>query len=95
METSILELRDSVSEVKGQDELERSQQVIHLDIEANSDAIGALQGRIDHIADSFKTTGTIQPQREYYSAWRHRGQKRNSHKHEEESHRHFQQKCEM
>ena len=83
-ETSISELRDSVSQLKDQvEELEHTQQVIHLDIEAISDAIGALQGRID-IEDSL-----AQPERKHYSTWRPRGQKRKSHEHEEESNRHF------
>ena len=54
-ETSISELSDSVSQLKDQlAELEQRQQVIHLDIEANGDAIGALQGRKNHIEDSLE-----------------------------------------
>ena len=55
VETSISELRDSFSQIKDQvEELEHRQQVIHLDIEANSDAICAFQGRIDHIEDALE-----------------------------------------
>ena len=55
VETSISKFRNSVSKLKGQvAELEHRQQVIHLDIETNSDAIGALQGRVDHIEDALE-----------------------------------------
>ena len=55
VETSFSELRDSFSQIKDQVErLEHRQQVNPLGIEANSDAIGALQGRIDHIEDSLE-----------------------------------------
>ena len=55
-------MRDSASQIKDQvEELEHRQKVIHLDIEANSDAIGALQGRLDHIEDSLEQQERYSP----------------------------------
>ena len=52
VETSISELRDSVSQLKDLVWESEQRQVISLDIEANSDAFDALQGRLDHIEDA-------------------------------------------